>query len=227
MKRFFPLIADAFFVECVSCLAAYGNNNLFKVTPPRCLCCWRFRFLSSLSSVRACIQDIGLKAIQSLQYCATQLAGACQMSFVVVAGAMCQSEVRLVHADGRVCTLTPLAGGFVFDDCDLHMSLWFPILTGLAAIINHPHIDVRTGSYLVVVPLVLRCADPLRSTNATQRRSTRCSVCCANMARRSPTRFGGKRLGSLFVVRPPIDSRHFNAYALLPVFRVALCFLAC
>ena len=88
------------------------------------------------------------------------------MSFVVVAGAMCQSEVRLVHADGRVCTLTPLAGGFVFDDCDLHMSLWFPILTGLAAIINHPHIDVRTGSSLGVVALVLRCADSLRSTNA-------------------------------------------------------------
>jgi hypothetical protein len=37
MKKFFSLIADAFFVECVSCLAAYGNNNYFKVRVVRVL----------------------------------------------------------------------------------------------------------------------------------------------------------------------------------------------
>jgi brefeldin A-inhibited guanine nucleotide-exchange protein len=117
MKQFFTLIAESFFVECVSCLAAYGNNNLFK--------------------------DIGLRAIASLQYCADQLAS----------GAVCELDVPsqvarygasptpadIVAADER-----ELPTAYRFTDSEQHMALWFPILTGLAAVIAHPHIDVRT-----------------------------------------------------------------------------------
>ena len=117
MKQFFPLIARSFFVECVSCLAAYGNNNLFK--------------------------DIGLRAIASLQYCADQLAS----------GAVCELDVAsqvdrygaspapadVVAADQRA-----LPTAYRFTDSEQHMALWLPILTGLSAVMAHPHIDVRT-----------------------------------------------------------------------------------
>jgi len=48
-------------------------------------------------------------------------------------------------AQGSVIPLgTPDDQGSVFTDNDQAQKCWFPILTGLAEVVNHPHVDVRT-----------------------------------------------------------------------------------
>eukprot|EP01087_Luapelamoeba_hula_P003570 TRINITY_DN1336_c2_g1_i2.p1 TRINITY_DN1336_c2_g1~~TRINITY_DN1336_c2_g1_i2.p1 ORF type:complete len:1437 (-),score=274.97 TRINITY_DN1336_c2_g1_i2:1280-5590(-) len=101
--KLFELIADSFFVEFVNCLVAFGKNQAYK--------------------------DISLGAINSLVFCAGQL------------------------ANGNVCRLKEGGveqGSFVgqtdssFSAEDQHIKYWFPILTGFAEVVSHPHIDVRT-----------------------------------------------------------------------------------
>eukprot|EP01102_Stenamoeba_stenopodia_P013643 TRINITY_DN4457_c0_g1_i1.p1 TRINITY_DN4457_c0_g1~~TRINITY_DN4457_c0_g1_i1.p1 ORF type:complete len:1012 (-),score=220.65 TRINITY_DN4457_c0_g1_i1:165-2924(-) len=66
-------------------------------------------------------KEISLKAIKSLGQCAKKL------------------------SEGKVCDFpTDLAPGApVFVDCDLHLKLWWPILTGLARVVSHSSLDVR------------------------------------------------------------------------------------
>jgi len=79
-------------------------------------------------------KDIGLKAISSLEYCAAQL----------VSGQVVELE-STPSDDGNT---------YLFTDSDRHMAMWFPILTGLAAIIAHPHIDVRTAALRALFALL-------------------------------------------------------------------------
>ncbi len=105
MKDYFHLICDGFFVECVNCLIAYGNNRHFR--------------------------DFSFKAIESLGFCAEQLAG----GHIPASG----------YSSPAGSAASPAA---VFTDSEAHLRFWFPILTGLSCIISHPHIDVRTKCVL-------------------------------------------------------------------------------
>eukprot|EP01114_Cavostelium_apophysatum_P013913 TRINITY_DN3475_c0_g1_i1.p1 TRINITY_DN3475_c0_g1~~TRINITY_DN3475_c0_g1_i1.p1 ORF type:complete len:1736 (+),score=542.67 TRINITY_DN3475_c0_g1_i1:271-5478(+) len=98
LHRYFSLVSELFFVECVNSLVAYGNSNLFI--------------------------DLSLKAVDSLSFCAKQL------------------------AEGNVCSLTKsgTSNTVVFTDSDKHLALWWPILTGLSSIVSHVHVDVRMAS---------------------------------------------------------------------------------
>lgn len=104
VNKYFPLVAEQFFVDCVNCLVSYGNNHIFI--------------------------DTCLKAIQKLIFCANQL------------------------ASGGVCPLSKNENGeVVITDNDKHLQLWFPLLTGLAGIVGHSHVDVRTA-YVTVTLLI-------------------------------------------------------------------------
>lgn len=48
-------------------------------------------------------------------------------------------------AAGKVFPLKPDADGIAFKDEELHLKHWFPILTALAHVVSHKHIDVRTA----------------------------------------------------------------------------------
>eukprot|EP01117_Protostelium_nocturnum_P012512 TRINITY_DN4612_c0_g1_i4.p1 TRINITY_DN4612_c0_g1~~TRINITY_DN4612_c0_g1_i4.p1 ORF type:complete len:1640 (+),score=303.31 TRINITY_DN4612_c0_g1_i4:223-5142(+) len=96
-QKYFHMVAESFFVDCVNCLVAYGNGVLFI--------------------------DIGKLSIESLVNCAKAL------------------------AEGHVIPLEPVDPNnpkVIFCENDKHLSLWFPILTGLSGIVGHSHIDVRT-----------------------------------------------------------------------------------
>eukprot|EP01132_Coremiostelium_polycephalum_P005033 gene5033-6263_t len=71
-------------------------------------------------------KDLSQKAIDILSYCGVQLAN----------GRVCQ----LVREEGAASN-TPL-----FTDSEQHISLWFPLLTGLARVISHPDPDLRSYS---------------------------------------------------------------------------------
>lgn len=49
-------------------------------------------------------------------------------------------------AAGRVYELVPGEDGTVFTDAEVHLKLWFPILTGLSQVVSHRHVDVRTAA---------------------------------------------------------------------------------
>jgi brefeldin A-inhibited guanine nucleotide-exchange protein len=50
-------------------------------------------------------------------------------------------------AEGKIIPLTPTdSNEKASTENDKHLSLWFPILTGLSGIIGHSHIDVRTAA---------------------------------------------------------------------------------
>eukprot|EP01133_Synstelium_polycarpum_P010888 gene10888-12689_t len=70
-------------------------------------------------------KDLSLKAIDILHYCGVQL------------------------ANGRVCTLAREEGASgsnttLFTDSEQHISLWFPLLTGLARVISHEDPELRS-----------------------------------------------------------------------------------
>jgi len=80
--------------------------------------------LSSYANSR--YKDLSTKAIDILSYCGVQL------------------------ANGRVCTLVREEGAPsntpLFTDSEQHISLWFPLLTGLARVISHPDPELRSYS---------------------------------------------------------------------------------
>ncbi|KAF2074690.1 hypothetical protein CYY_004004 [Polysphondylium violaceum] len=80
--------------------------------------------LSSYANSR--YKDLSTKAIDILSYCGVQL------------------------ANGRVCTLLREEGAPsntpLFTDSEQHISLWFPLLTGLARVISHPDSELRSYS---------------------------------------------------------------------------------
>jgi Sec7-like guanine-nucleotide exchange factor len=120
MLDFFDLIANRWFVETVHCLAAFGNNNLFK--------------------------EIGLKALASLERCAQQLAeGKVRWPADLEEGMSGSTELE---AGGPLSTSTSVSFSVEdgFTDSPEHIGLWFPILIGLARITSHPHIDVRSSA---------------------------------------------------------------------------------
>ncbi|EGG22181.1 armadillo-like helical domain-containing protein [Cavenderia fasciculata] len=80
--------------------------------------------LSSYANSRHC--DLSLKAIDSLNNCGVQLAN----------GRVCQLDAREEGAGGSETTL--------FTDSEQHISLWFPLLTGLARVISHEALEPRT-----------------------------------------------------------------------------------
>ncbi|PRP78307.1 brefeldin A-inhibited guanine nucleotide-exchange protein [Planoprotostelium fungivorum] len=98
-QKYFHMIADSFFVDCVNCLVAYGNGVIFI--------------------------DVALKAIDSLSQCAKNLA-----------------EGKIVSVEA----VSPTNPKVVFTENDRHLSLWFPVLTGLSGIVGHSHIDIRTSA---------------------------------------------------------------------------------
>ncbi|GAM29145.1 hypothetical protein SAMD00019534_123210 [Acytostelium subglobosum LB1] len=69
--------------------------------------------------------DLSFKAIDILSYCGVQLAN----------GRVCQLA-RVEGAEGGNSTL--------FTDSEQHISLWFPLLTGLARVISHHNDDMRS-----------------------------------------------------------------------------------
>jgi guanine nucleotide-exchange factor len=95
MVEYFPLIADAFFVECVKCLDAFAQSKHIK--------------------------DISIRAVSALGFCAEQLAA------------------------GKVIAIKPDSDGVAFRDEEAHLKCWVPILTALAAVVSHQHVDVRTA----------------------------------------------------------------------------------
>ncbi|EFA78598.1 armadillo-like helical domain-containing protein [Heterostelium album PN500] len=70
-------------------------------------------------------KDLSLKAIDILSYCGVQLAN----------GRVCQLS-REEGANGSNSTL--------FTDSEQHISLWFPLLTGLARVISHEDSELRS-----------------------------------------------------------------------------------
>jgi len=98
-QKYFHMVADSFFVDCVNCLVAYGNGVIFI--------------------------DVASKAIDQLSQCAKNL------------------------AEGKIVAIEPVSTTHpkvVFTENDRHLSLWFPVLTGLSGIVAHSHIDIRTSA---------------------------------------------------------------------------------
>jgi len=100
IHRYFYLIVDSFFVDCVNCLVAYANGHLYI--------------------------DVCLKAIESLNFCARELA---EGKVISIASSSSDSQ-----------------SGVMFSENDKHLALWFPILTGMSSVVAHAHIDVRTSA---------------------------------------------------------------------------------
>ena len=116
MRDYFQHICNGFFVDCVNCLIAYGNNRHFR----------DFRYahripgLLSLPSPLTC-SCCSFKAIEQLGFCAEQLAN---------------GKIAITDLDASPATKA--------SDSEPHLRFWFPILTGLSCIVSHPHVDVRT-----------------------------------------------------------------------------------
>jgi hypothetical protein len=119
LGAYLPLIADSFFGDVVACLTGFANNRHFK--------------------------DYSFRALDLLVKCARLVA------------------IGVVNADGPTAAAagesaapprpasTPPAGSspegkalLQFTDSEPHLRLWMPVLGGIAFVVSHPHIDIRT-----------------------------------------------------------------------------------
>eukprot|EP00211_Chloroparvula_japonica_P000492 CAMPEP_0119126116 /NCGR_PEP_ID=MMETSP1310-20130426/5159_1 /TAXON_ID=464262 /ORGANISM="Genus nov. species nov., Strain RCC2339" /LENGTH=1764 /DNA_ID=CAMNT_0007116253 /DNA_START=14 /DNA_END=5308 /DNA_ORIENTATION=- len=98
MHKYFELIKDNFFVDCVECIVAHARSGRMKET--------------------------SLKSLKFIDYCAQQLA---------------RGNVIELPAEG--------SSDVVFsDDNEAHLRLWFPMLSGLASLIHHDVLEIRSAS---------------------------------------------------------------------------------
>ena len=115
---YFSLIASTFFVECVECLTAFASNIYFK--------------------------EVGVKAVESIGFCAQQLIEGDDFSFIKNFHLQQQQQQQqLQHDDDNN---TNNSNDYPFTTDENHLIHWLPILIGLSKVIHHPNIDVRTSA---------------------------------------------------------------------------------
>eukprot|EP00727_Mastigamoeba_balamuthi_P013901 m51a1_g9133 putative brefeldin a-inhibited guanine nucleotide-exchange protein 1 (2465) ;mRNA; f:38911-50334 len=112
----YELVAQKFFVELVSCLVSFGRNTTHA--------------------------EISKKALALLDECADHLVRGCPTMSPPPQGQLRKSQDASAPA---VAAAEPAAQApQQLSDCFEHLALWFPLLTGIASITAHPHIDVRS-----------------------------------------------------------------------------------
>eukprot|EP01113_Clastostelium_recurvatum_P048624 TRINITY_DN889_c0_g1_i4.p1 TRINITY_DN889_c0_g1~~TRINITY_DN889_c0_g1_i4.p1 ORF type:complete len:1883 (+),score=603.78 TRINITY_DN889_c0_g1_i4:151-5799(+) len=127
VREYFHMIAPDYFVDCVNSLSAFANRKAAGAGTSR---------------------EINLRAIDALSFCSVQLANGrvtplVRVESLPVDSSMPASPSRLQKSSSSVIPPPPPA---VFTDSEKHLSLWFPLLTGLSRVVGHKDQELRTSA---------------------------------------------------------------------------------